>query len=107
LLKARQHWHHESPQLFLLVGDEKFQVGFDNGMDPKGIARRSNRWLELLRGLRVRNTPAYSPESNGMAEAFVKTFKRDCARERYWSTECRLEGLSRGTSSPRRSMRPS
>jgi transposase InsO family protein len=28
-------------------------------------------------GLVVCNTPAYSPESNGMAEAFVKTFKRD------------------------------
>jgi transposase InsO family protein len=28
-------------------------------------------------GFIVRNTPAYSPESNGMAEAFVKTFKRD------------------------------
>jgi len=28
-------------------------------------------------GLLVRNTPSYSPESNGMAEAFVKTFKRD------------------------------
>jgi len=30
-------------------------------------------------GLLVCNTPAYSPESNGMAEAFVKTFKRDYA----------------------------
>jgi len=28
-------------------------------------------------GLLVCNTPAYSPESNGMAEAFVKTFKCD------------------------------
>jgi putative transposase len=28
-------------------------------------------------GLLVCNTPAYCPESNGMAEAFVKTFKRD------------------------------
>lgn len=28
-------------------------------------------------GLEIRTTPAYSPESNGMAEAFVKTFKRD------------------------------
>ncbi len=27
------------------------------------------------RGLDVRTTPSYSPESNGMAEAFVKTFK--------------------------------
>jgi putative transposase len=28
-------------------------------------------------GLDIRTTPAYSPESNGMAESFVKTFKRD------------------------------
>ena len=28
-------------------------------------------------GFIIRNTPAYSPESNGMSEAFVKTFKRD------------------------------
>lgn len=28
-------------------------------------------------GLEIRTTPAYSPESNGMAEAFVKTIKRD------------------------------
>ncbi|MGE0529630.1 MAG: IS3 family transposase, partial [Bdellovibrionales bacterium] len=30
-----------------------------------------------LRGLDIRTTPSYSPESNGMAEGFVKTFKRD------------------------------
>lgn len=28
-------------------------------------------------GLDIRTTPAYSPESNGMAESFVKTIKRD------------------------------
>ncbi len=28
-------------------------------------------------GLDIRTTPIRSPESNGMAEAFVKTFKRD------------------------------
>jgi transposase InsO family protein len=32
-------------------------------------------------GLEIRTTPAYSPESNGMAEAFVKTIKRDYV---YW-----------------------
>jgi len=31
-------------------------------------------------GLRSRFTPVRSPESNGMAEAFVKTFKRDYVR---------------------------
>lgn len=28
-------------------------------------------------GLDIRTTPVYSPESNGLAESFVKTFKRD------------------------------
>lgn len=28
-------------------------------------------------GLQIRTTPPYSPESNGLSEAFVKTFKRD------------------------------
>jgi transposase InsO family protein len=38
--------------------DQTYQYGTDWGFD-------------------VRTTPAYSPESNGMAEAFVKLFKRD------------------------------
>ena len=31
-------------------------------------------------GLVPITTPAYSPQSNGLAEAFVKTFKRDYVR---------------------------
>ena len=46
----------------------------DNG--PPYTAHET-RAFGALHGLLVRNTPAYSPESNGMAEAFVKTFKRD------------------------------
>jgi transposase InsO family protein len=46
----------------------------DNG--PPYTAHET-RAFGALSGLLVCNTPAYSPESNGMAEAFVKTFKRD------------------------------
>ncbi len=46
----------------------------DNG--PPYTAHET-RAFGALSGLLVRNTPAYSPESNGMSEAFVKTFKRD------------------------------
>lgn len=46
----------------------------DNG--PPYTATET-RAFGRLAGLLVCNTPAYSPESNGMAEAFVKTFKRD------------------------------
>ena len=46
----------------------------DNG--PQYTARESVDFIRSL-GLTVCTTPAYSPESNGMAEAFVKTFKRD------------------------------
>ena len=35
------------------------------------------RFLGASLGLLVRTTPAYSPESNGMAEALVKTLRRD------------------------------
>ena len=46
----------------------------DNG--PPYTAHET-RSFGALAGLLVCTTPAYSPESNGMAEAFVKTFKRD------------------------------
>ena len=46
----------------------------DNG--PCYTARETVQLGRAL-GLDVRTTPSYSPESNGMAEAFVKTFKRD------------------------------
>lgn len=46
----------------------------DNG--PGYTARETVSFGHSL-GLDVRTTPSYSPESNGMAEAFVKTFKRD------------------------------
>lgn len=46
----------------------------DNGPQFKSYDTRAFG-AEL--GFDVCNTPAYSPESNGMAEALVKTFKRD------------------------------
>lgn len=46
----------------------------DNG--PAYTAHETRSFARLI-GLEPRTTPYYSPESNGMAEAFVKTFKRD------------------------------
>jgi transposase InsO family protein len=46
----------------------------DNG--PPYTATETRHFGAAL-GLLVCTTPAYSPESNGMAESFVKTFKRD------------------------------
>ena len=46
----------------------------DNG-PPYTATEKRNVGEEV--GLLVCTTPAYSPESNGMAESFVKTFKRD------------------------------
>ena len=39
--------------------------------------RRARSNTSSMRVARSRKAPAYSPESNGMAESFVKTFKRD------------------------------
>lgn len=48
----------------------------DNG--PCYVANETVLFARSL-GFDVCTTPSYSPESNGMAEAFVKTFKRDYA----------------------------
>lgn len=54
----------------------KIQWLTDNG--PCYIARNSILFGRSI-GLEICTTRPYSPESNGMAEAFVKTFKRDYA----------------------------
>jgi len=46
----------------------------DNG--PCYVARETVQFGKML-GFEMCTTAPYSPESNGMAEAFVKTFKRD------------------------------
>jgi transposase InsO family protein len=46
----------------------------DNG--PQYTALETRQFATSV-GLLACTTPAYSPESNGMAEAFVKSFKRD------------------------------
>jgi putative transposase len=52
----------------------KIQWLSDNG--PCYTAKETVEFGRTL-GFEICTTPAYSPESNGMAEAFVKTFKRD------------------------------
>ncbi len=49
----------------------------DNG---SAYIARETAQIALALGLRLAFTPVRSPESNGMAEAFVKTLKRDYAR---------------------------
>ncbi len=58
----------------LLPQQKQLQWLSDNG--PQYTSRETLAVAAKL-GLRVITTPANSPESNGMAESFVKTFKRD------------------------------
>ena len=53
---------------------EKIQWLSDNG--PAYVAHDTRNFARMM-GMEVCTTPYYSPESNGMAESFVKTFKRD------------------------------
>ncbi len=48
-------------------------------LSDKGPQFRSRETVHFASstGFRVRTTPAYRPESSGMAEALVKSFKRD------------------------------
>jgi putative transposase len=46
----------------------------DNG---SAYTAHETRAFATMMGLEVRTTPVQSPESNGMAESFIKTFKRD------------------------------
>lgn len=46
----------------------------DNG---SAYTAHQTRAFAMMMGLEVRTTPVQSPESNGMAESFIKTFKRD------------------------------
>lgn len=46
----------------------------DNG--SAYTAHKTVRFIRMM-GLEVCTTPYYSPESNGMAESFIKTFKKD------------------------------
>jgi len=52
----------------------KIQWLSDNG--PCYTSRETILFASMI-GFEVCTTPYYSPESNGMAEAFIKTFKRD------------------------------
>lgn len=60
-------------------GESKIPQGRVQWLSDNGscyVARETVQFGRQL-GLEIRTTPVRSPESNGMAEAFVKTFKRD------------------------------
>ena len=65
-MEIRFPFHHHLPY--------KLQWLSDNG--PAYVARQTINFGRSL-GFEMCTTAPYSPESNGMAEAFVKTFKRD------------------------------
>jgi transposase InsO family protein len=51
-------------------------------LSDNGSIFAAHRTIEIALALNLAScfTPVESPESNGMAKAFVKTFKRDCVR---------------------------
>jgi transposase InsO family protein len=61
---------------FGMVNQLPHRVQWLSDNAPAYIARDTRNFAQIV-GMDVRTTPYYSPESNGMAESFVKTFKRD------------------------------
>lgn len=67
-----------APSIETRFGTEKTPCPIEWLSDNVSIyAAYFTRLFGKVHGLDVVTTPAYSPESNGMAEAFVKTVKRD------------------------------
>jgi|GEM_PF-4996695 len=62
-------------RIIVTKNEEKlFQLESDNG--PCYTSHETVNFGRMI-GFDIRTTPSYSPESNGMAEALVKTIKRD------------------------------
>jgi transposase InsO family protein len=57
-----------------------FVTGAPQHSPRSGVAITTPLDTATASGLKLYFTPVRSPESNGIAEAFVKTFKRDYAR---------------------------
>src|SRR6266567_8037472 len=77
MLPPRLHRRHGRPHLGqrpILAALHALQWLSDNALQYTATASVLNAH-EL--GLVPITTPAYSPQSNGLAEAFVRTFKRD------------------------------
>jgi putative transposase len=61
---------------FGLVDEVPHPIQWLSDNAPGYIAYETRAFAATI-GLELRTTPYHSPESNGMAESFVKTFKRD------------------------------
>lgn len=76
---------------FILKLPQPIQWLTDQG--PQYTADQTQRYGSEW-GFDVRTTPAYSPESNGAAESFVKRFKQDYVyQEELWTAESVLRRL--------------
>jgi putative transposase len=85
VMRPRDLTHHEIIELMDRTVTHRYGESIEKLPQPiqwltdnggQYVAEETRQYGEEW-GFEVINTPAYSPESNGMAEAFVKLFKRD------------------------------